>query len=247
MNPLTLIQLQPNLLALGRWAAATGQPALRQDPGYALHAAARAALGAMAPKPFVLQQRMDGDWMLGYVPAAATDVERAITLLGAESEAAGALGVHTWRGRELPCDWRSGERLRFEVKAAPVVRSRMVHTDSYCEQDAAFHPKFGVPDAGGSPAERSLAYGRWLAQELARQDAATLLHHELSAFSLGNALRRHTRQSEQSRPQRLGRLPEATLRGVLQVRDGVAFHALLARGIGRHRAFGFGCLLLAPA
>jgi len=35
--------------------------------------------------------------------------------------------------------------------------------------------------------------------------------------------------------------------GVLQVRDSAAFAALLARGIGRHRAFGFGMLLLKPA
>jgi CRISPR system Cascade subunit CasE len=35
--------------------------------------------------------------------------------------------------------------------------------------------------------------------------------------------------------------------GLLQVEDAAAFTALLARGIGRHRAFGFGMLLLKPA
>ena len=41
--------------------------------------------------------------------------------------------------------------------------------------------------------------------------------------------------------------PQALLGGILQVQDGDAFHTLLARGIGRHRAFGYGMLLLRPA
>jgi CRISPR system Cascade subunit CasE len=40
--------------------------------------------------------------------------------------------------------------------------------------------------------------------------------------------------------------PNAVLEGHLMVRDPVAFRALLARGVGRHRAFGFGMLLLRP-
>lgn len=40
---------------------------------------------------------------------------------------------------------------------------------------------------------------------------------------------------------------EAVFEGVLRVEDADVFAALLARGIGRHRAFGFGMLLLRPA
>ena len=43
------------------------------------------------------------------------------------------------------------------------------------------------------------------------------------------------------------RRPDVTFRGTLQVTDPDRFHALLARGVGRHRAFGFGMLLLRPA
>ncbi|MFG1478963.1 type I-E CRISPR-associated protein Cas6/Cse3/CasE [Xanthobacter sp. V4C-4] len=34
--------------------------------------------------------------------------------------------------------------------------------------------------------------------------------------------------------------------GTLSVRDAEAFGVLLARGVGRHRAFGYGMLLLSP-
>ena len=40
--------------------------------------------------------------------------------------------------------------------------------------------------------------------------------------------------------------PEALISGTLRVEDGPAFAKLLARGIGRHRAFGLGMLLLRP-
>jgi CRISPR system Cascade subunit CasE len=41
--------------------------------------------------------------------------------------------------------------------------------------------------------------------------------------------------------------PVARITGTLQVETADAFAHLIARGIGRHRAFGFGMLLLRPA
>ena len=40
--------------------------------------------------------------------------------------------------------------------------------------------------------------------------------------------------------------PDALMRGVLTVTDGQAFAELLARGVGRHRTYGYGMLLLRP-
>ena len=40
--------------------------------------------------------------------------------------------------------------------------------------------------------------------------------------------------------------PDTTFSGVLRVTDTDAFGALLARGVGRHRAFGYGMVLLRP-
>lgn len=41
--------------------------------------------------------------------------------------------------------------------------------------------------------------------------------------------------------------PQALMTGEMVIADAAAFAALLARGIGRHRAFGYGMLLLRPA
>ncbi|MCG7354751.1 MAG: type I-E CRISPR-associated protein Cas6/Cse3/CasE [Roseomonas mucosa] len=54
-----------------------------------------------------------------------------------------------------------------------------------------------------------------------------------------------------ARPTHAGRAAvgrrDAVFEGVLRVADPAAFVALLARGVGRHRAFGFGMLLLRPS
>lgn len=52
-------------------------------------------------------------------------------------------------------------------------------------------------------------------------------------------------QGKARRPARPLR-PWALLHGTLEVRDPAAFMALLARGVGRHRAFGYGMVLLRP-
>ena len=55
---------------------------------------------------------------------------------------------------------------------------------------------------------------------------------------------------ERTRVARLGRAPEgpdATFHGELEVGDPEAFVRILANGIGRHKAYGYGMLMLRPA
>ena len=41
--------------------------------------------------------------------------------------------------------------------------------------------------------------------------------------------------------------PDAVMRGIFTVAEPEAFAGLLSRGIGRHRSYGYGMLLLRPA
>ncbi len=247
-TPLLLLRTRPQLDALARWAAATGQRALREDPGYALHAALKATLGAVAPKPFALVQRADGFQFLGYVKAERAAAERALQLApDTEPGAAAALGLDRDDivVKAMPADWRPGERLDFEVRVAPIVRSRSAGDHGrWAEVDAAFHPSF----AGDTQGDRAAAHQRWLAQQLAREGAATLLHSHATGFRLATIARRGAEASGQQtgRRTRSGLLPDLSVRGQLRVENPQAFADLLARGLGRHRSFGFGCLLLAP-
>lgn len=244
-SPLTLLRLQPDMQALARWASATQQPALRDDAGYLLHGAMAAALGELAPQPFAVRRRGEHVEVVGYTCAGPEALQRALQLPPADARAAAALGLRDVAMDQLPGDWRRGERLSFEARVAPVVRSRSARPGAVVEVDAAWHPSF----AQDRPGDRVHAYGQWLARELSRDGAALLQDWQLHAFALARIARRGQRAAGDSRPRGLahGLLPDLTVRGELLVQEPAAFGALLARGLGRHRAFGYGCLLLAPA
>lgn len=248
MNPLTLVRLQPDMARLARWARGSGLRDAAADPGYAVHAASRAALGSLAPKPFMLRRRSGVEELVGYSQATPQQLERAQVLDTNDPEAGAALGLSGLVAKAMPADWRADERFSFEVRVAPVVRSRAQAPGRYVEIDAAYHPSYATV-----PGDRDAAYGAWLGAQLGRQGAATLLAMEPVSFHLTDMVRRTQAGGgsagvarEGERRARLGRLPDLTVRGELCVTDGAAFADLLGRGLGRHRAFGFGCLLLAP-
>jgi CRISPR system Cascade subunit CasE len=243
VNELTLLRLQPNARALAAWAASTGQRALLADMGYALHAACKAVLGVAAPKPFYLRTRNGLQELIGYTSATAEEVHRAVQLSLGTSDAAAALGAESLVVKAMPNNWRAGERFSFETRVAPVLRSRAQELGRYVEVDAAYHPQC----CGDKPGDRQAAYQQWMQTELARAGAAELLTMRTHAFALTHMSRRQQRQPDGQRHVVRGLVPDLCVRGELRVQDPAAFHALLARGLGRHRSFGFGCLLLAPA
>ena len=98
-----------------------------------------------------------------------------------------------------------------------------------------------MPDAVLS---REAVYVDWLKRQF--EDVADLHEVRMTEFSLSAVVRRAAPQAEGARPKRPVQGPDAVFTGVLRVRDSAAFAALVARGIGRHRAFGFGMLLLKP-
>ena len=256
MTDLSFLRLQPDMARLSRWARSSGLRAAAGDPGYAVHAATRAALGDLAPKPFALRQRAGATELVGYVAASTEHLARACALDAHDPEAAAALGLHDGVAKPMPTDWRGGERFSFEVRTAPIVRSRAAAPGRYVEIDAAFHPDYASPCG-----DRTTAYGIWLRAQLVRHGAAELVTHETVTFQLTDMVRRtqaagrmevadNAKQVDGhysvNRQSRHGLLPDLTVRGELRVVDGPAFASLLARGLGRHRSFGFGCLLLAP-
>jgi CRISPR system Cascade subunit CasE len=74
---------------------------------------------------------------------------------------------------------------------------------------------------------------------------AELTGVEISRFQMTRAVRRN-RSADGSGLQELTG-PDVTFSGTLAVQDPAAFHGMLSRGVGRHRAFGFGMLLLRPS
>jgi CRISPR system Cascade subunit CasE len=246
--PLSLVRLKPDLAALAAWAVPRGYMGGRRDgvddPGYALHAALKAALGAAAPRPFLLRDRERTPELLGYVVAEPAAVEEAAAVAAALGTVpAPVLNLAEIEARAMPLRWTEGRHWSFETRIRPVVRSRSGGRDSpAAEIDVAFW-RARQADAAAAPS-REDAYRAWFADRLAVRGAARLIAVEVTAMRSSFVLRRPVIDGER-RAQRLPG-PDVALKGEIAVGDPAAFAALVAGGVGRHRAFGFGCLLLAP-
>jgi CRISPR system Cascade subunit CasE len=246
--PLCLVRLRPDAEALTQWAVRAGYLPVGADPGYALHAALKASLGDLAPQPFIWREKRDGVELLGYSSAEAAALHSAAALPAIhDPQAAAALGLAGLEARDMPPAWQAGARLSFEVRVRPVVRSRSDAAAKakgarrHTEIDAAFQ----ASSADGAPRSHEEAYRDWLAPRLSNL-GATMIEAQLIGRRQVKILHR-PRTGEGARERRLIPGPDALFRGTLEIADPQRFHAGLARGVGRHCAFGFGMLLLAPA
>ena len=143
--------------------------------------------------------------------------------------------------------WRAGQRLGFDLHARPIRRlrrdlgagpgriSKGREVDAYLLEALRRHP--ATPDGmAGAGRTREAVYLDWLAERLG---SAARLERNASRLARFRRVRvaRGTHGSEG---------PDATIHGTLSVTDPASFAALLARGVGRHRAYGYGMLLLRP-
>lgn len=246
MTTLHLMHCQPDARLLTVWAARHGLHSPQGDLGYALHALLHAAFGDAAPQPFSYQGERGG--LLAYSPRSATELSERAAL--APPDVAATLGLDPspysagLSVRPYPQQWRAGAVLGFEVRARPVLRQQGRERDVYlCAVEQA--KAGGVPDA--APLQREVVYTRWLANQLGASGAAQLLDASMTRFQLTDVVRRTQAGDGVERKRRQVSGPDAVFGGHLQIQDPAAFAALLARGLGRHRAFGFGMLLLRPA
>lgn len=239
-QPLTLINLMPDRDAFALWSAQYARFGNRvsdagmPDTGYAWHGLLRSVFGSAAPKPFVDRIALRSNNFLGYVDHAPNDLAVSSDI---EPLARRALGLERLRSREMPTCWLAGQVLSFEVRVRPVVRTRrLAHSGNHDEMDVAVHAALDDPHI-----PRELAYQAWLERELGRDGAATLQEMKTLAFRRMRVTRR--KQGEVRKAVTIEG-PDLWVCGHLKIRAPDAFDALLRRGLGRHRAFGFGCLLV---
>lgn len=238
-----MIDLPLDAAALTRFALRQGHAGGRQpgdeDFGYAAHAWLAATLGEQAPRPFRLMETRAGLRLLGYAEVSADTLAQHAR----EFALPDALAVCEWTaaaGKTMPATWTSGRRLGFEVRACPILRGERERDVYLVEVDRA-------KAEGREPASRTQVYVDWLLRQLERESAARAVAETLNVIGFRRVRTQRLSRADQGR-KRLGvERPDALMTGELLVSDPVAFTSLLARGIGRHRAFGFGMLLLRPA
>ncbi len=230
-----------------RWM---GEKRLR-DPDHAMHCLLAECFGELAPRPFrlILPRGCPTGIFYGYGRSDA-DALREMADLYADPLQSRIIPVGEMDSKTMPLAWRVGQRLGFEVRLRPVVRrARENAGHSHREMDA-FQAEAERYPKGEMPRSREQVYADWLS------DRFTILWPEESVRRRGASLElnqsklvsfQRTRTYRKTRAIRYSEGPDAVMRGVLTINDSEAFAALLAKGVGRHRAYGFGMLLLRPA
>jgi len=240
------------------------------DEGYLLHAGlaqlfatskepANVPLHTFAVDDTLLQAGCHADlvFLLAY---SDLDQPALVRRMGASDQSL----VRSCQSREVPT-LPSGTRAAFRVRICPIVRTRRPLTPDSDTNGAArgrsrevdaWLAAAGSHDGGDSGTTREelpfahtarvwsgreAVYAAWLAKELGRNGGAILDGAvRLAVFKRDRVYRRNADAG------RVLQRPNAVMEGVLRVEDTGAFRTLLRRGLGRHRAFGFGMLLLRP-
>ena len=240
---LYFLHTQPEPQRLAAWAARHRLLDKEGDLGYALHALLRAAFGERAPQPFRYLDAEQG--LLAYTSLDATELAQLAALADADVSAALGLGQTCQHGgmnvRQFPTEWTAGHTLGFEVRVRPIIREGKTGR----ERDAFLA---AVEKAGTTTLDRGAVYVQWLRDLLARQGGAELVDARMVRYQLLGVTRKSKKDAVADvRRSCLVGGPDAVISGHLRVTHSQAFAQLLAKGIGRHRAFGFGLLLLRPA
>ncbi len=240
MDELHLWRLAVDPAGLARIALDQRIPADDQDHGYVLHALLCGLFGkAAAPKPWFFQA--DRAWLWAYA-GHPLDLSK-LPATGAQRQ---SILTEASRSKPMPT-FRAGQRLAFDLRACPVVRHGKRDADKASEHDALNWQarRTGVPESSLDP---RVVYADWLRTHWKPDSGAALIDCQVSGW-----LRPHRGTGQGSGTVWRGRgdgrlrLPEVRFTGRLTLTDPTAFRQALARGVGRHRAFGFGMVLVKPA
>lgn len=205
------------------------------DPGYHLHAWSSAVFGPGAAQPFRWVERSSTLY-------AYSDRDRDALMATATqfAEPRAFEAIRELRTKAMPDRWPAGTRVGFSLRMTPTVRLA-ADVEGRARKGAEVDAYSAARWREGEAPSRADVYRHWLADQLLRHGDTTLESVEVERYALARMLRRS--QGKKRTPTAVT-LPDVECTGVAVT--GERFAELLARGVGRHRAFGFGMLLLRP-
>ena len=240
-QPLQMIRGCVDVREFQRWSGSR-QLMSRQafDEGYAMHCFLAGVFGELAPQPFrLILPRSKGNQRGVFYGYGRADAEalRGAAAQFADPLQARALPGASLDGKPMPTTWKAGTRLGFELLTRPTVRRARGSGNPGAEIDA-FQREAQRYAPGAMPRSREEVYTDWLSEQFRRHGGAELDAARLASFQRSRSLRALRRRPFEG--------PTALMRGTLTVTDADDFTRLLGRGVGRHRSYGYGMLLLRP-
>lgn len=269
MSPLHMMSLPVNLRELRRLGAVHG---LGLDEGRALHHLLAETFGKGAIQPFRLMPGRNGAILAslyGYTQRDKASLQESARET-APPESALVFDLERLAVKTMPEEWSMGRRLAFDIRVRPVKRlvkpleattsatrraalkgqekgpiAKGAEVDAYLVARARANPdekKDEARDEGNGPSREDV-YRLWLAERLR---GATL---DVAATRLVSYERAGARRSPAGGAGRASDVtgPDVIFHGELTIADPRMFEETLRQGVGRHKAYGYGMLLLRPA
>lgn len=214
-----LIQIPLSAREFGRWM---GQRGL-QDLDTGLHTFVTGLFGRSVLQPYRYFESRGEDAALiyGYAISTAEELNDMVAITatpGMEDVLTGEI-----RSKVMPRLSR-GQRIGFDLRTIPTRRRDGRERDAHA---------IDLDMERGRTREES--YHAWLAERLA--GCAEIEQSRVSRFEKMRTRRKGTKIT----------VPSINMQGTVSVTDPEAFSALLLAGIGRHKAYGYGQMLLRPA
>ncbi len=209
-------------------------PQNASDDGYMVHSYLADLFSERAPSPFRIDETR-GRRMRVLAYSGSSPAE--LTRVGQERGRA----LPAIAGRQMPGSIPTGTVLGFSLNATPVVRmsSDGEHHKRGAEVDVFLRECW--KEGRDAVVDRQQVYRDWLGEQLSRSGAVDSLSLQVDQITR----RRLVRKTQgRNRKTSVRDKPVVACSGTLRVSDSGAFSRLLERGVGRHRAFGLGMLLV---
>lgn len=241
---LHLVELPVDLRQLHLWAGNRQAPGRGSDEGLTLHHLLGEVFGPGVLQPFrmMVAPGAKQGTLFAYADQDAEALRQSASLSQTPSD---ATAIRLDRLRSIPrpdTAWRAGQHIGFDLRLRPVVRLASPLSGQTEDGQPLIFRKGAELDAflaralRGEAVTRETVYLDWLATRLAPGAELERETSRLVSFRREIAIRDGRRIEG----------PDATVHGTLTVTDAAAFARLLSGGIGRHRSYGYGMLLLRP-
>jgi len=215
------------------------------DDGYLVHCLLTELWQERAPSPFVIRGSGRTLDVWGYSAASAAELAEHAQAFGDPSTLTAFDELNGIGSRAMP-RFNTGRRVGFLARVCPV--ARVAKARARLRQGAevdVFVARCFAADPG-TTLSREAVYREWFRERMAdtTRTGASLLSVRVASIARTRLVRR---TQGGTREAKWLERPDVRLEGEMAVEDGEAFLRFLARGVGRHRAFGFGALIVVPA
>lgn len=210
------------------------------DIGYLIHCALKELFNERAPSPFEIMGTEEGvTEVLAYSDCSHIELLDSIRPDSPEGLKS-AIRKGNFSSRRMPLVFPRGKLFSYRIRICPVIRKARgsgKRAGSEVDVFLAEAERIGVKEG----LDRYEIYRKWFESKMVGKKCVDIHSVRISEMKLDKMLRRGRERQAQTLVR-----PNVVFQGIGKVAEPDSFRDLVRNGFGRHKAFGFGMLLLKP-